>query len=107
MFFYATAFDKVVIGWNVCKVSDGILLDGNFYLMFHGSGQSGTNLEPPANGECIPCPANTTSGSGEYVQGQNPCTVLCLDNGSFGTALDLWFSNSTLATITYGNITDW
>ena len=102
MFYGATAFDKDVIGWNVCKVSDG-----NFIDMFLDSGQPTANLEPDANGPCVACPAGTTSGSGEYVEGQNPCTVLCLDNGSFGTALDLWFSDSILATITYGNITDW
>ena len=31
----------------------------------------------------------------------------CLDNGSFNTALDLWFSDPDSATITYGNIADW
>ena len=76
MFYFAIVFDKVVIGWNVCKVSDGILLDNNFYLMFTLSGQSGTTLEPNANGECIACPAGTTSGSGQYVQGGNNCTSL-------------------------------
>ena len=103
MFYEATAFVKNVTVWNVCKVSDG-----NFGSMFFNSGQPETDLVPPANGECIACPANSTSGSGEYVEGQNPCNNLpCLDNGSFNTALDLWFSNSTLAASTYGNIEDW
>jgi hypothetical protein len=69
MFRDATAFDKDVTVWNVCKVSDG-----NFYDMFYDSGQPETDLEPDANGECIDCPAGTTSGSGMYVEGQNNCT---------------------------------
>jgi hypothetical protein len=108
MFYGATDFDKDVIGWNVCKVLTTPLPDGNFAFMFDSSGQPGTTLEPNANGACIACPANSTSGSGEYVRGQNPCNNLpCLDNGNFNTALGLWFSNPTLAESTYGNITDW
>jgi hypothetical protein len=68
MFYEASSFEKDVTGWNVCNV-------GNFDDMFEDSGQpSGTTLEPNANGECIACPNGTTSGSGEYVQGQNNCT---------------------------------
>ena len=101
MFTTASAFEKDVTGWNVCKVD-------NFQNMFGNSGQPGTNLEPDTNGACIACPANSFSGSGEYVRGQNPCNNLpCLDNGNFNTALGLWFSNPTLAESTYGNITDW
>ena len=103
MFYGATAFDKVVTIWNVCKVQDG-----NFQGMFEGSGQSSTNLEPDANGECIDCPAGTTSGSGKYVEGQNPCNNLpCLDDSTFRTALAAWFFDSTSATSEYGNIKDW
>jgi hypothetical protein len=69
MFYEATAFVKNVTVWNVCKVQDG-----NFEGMFEDSGQSSTTLVPDANGECIPCPADTTSGSGKYVQGGNNCT---------------------------------
>jgi hypothetical protein len=97
MFYYATDFDKEVTGWNVCKVD-------NFVGMFSDSGQSSTTLEPPENGECIDCPSGTTSGSGEYVQGQNPC---CLNDSGFRIALALWFSDPTLAESTYGNIKDW
>jgi hypothetical protein len=67
MFYAASAFVKDVTVWNVCKVD-------NFDSMFTGSGQPETDLVPDANGECIPCPSGTTSGSGEYVQDQNPCT---------------------------------
>ena len=115
MFYGATDFDKDVIGWNVCKVLTTPLPDGNFAFMFDSSGQPGTTLEPNANGACIACPADSTSGSGEYVNGGNPCNNLpCLDNGSsnipelyFNTALTLWFSDPTLAASTYGNIKDW
>ena len=69
MFYGATAFDKVVTGWNVCKVSAGYFFD-----MFGASGQSSTNLVPPANGACIVCPPGLTSGSGNYVEYGNPCT---------------------------------
>ena len=31
----------------------------------------------------------------------------CLDDITFPTALDAWFSDPTSATSTYGNITDW
>jgi hypothetical protein len=67
MFYNAYAFDKNVTVWNVCKVDD-------FQNMFANSGQPTTNLEPPANGECIDCPNGTTSGSGKYVTGGNNCT---------------------------------
>ena len=69
MFEGAIAFVKDVKVWNICKVQDG-----NFEGMFEDSGQSSTTLVPDANGECIDCPAGTTSGSGKYVQGQNNCT---------------------------------
>jgi hypothetical protein len=97
MFNTASAFDKDVTVWNVCKVD-------YFDDMFTGSGQPTTNLEPPENGKCIACPAGTTSGSGKYVEGQNPC---CLNDSSFRSALDLWFSSPTRAKIKYGNIKDW
>ena len=98
MFYYATSFDKDVKGWNVCKVSSWV-------EMFRFSGQpKGTTLKPNANGKCIPCPAGTTSGSGKYVQGQNPC---CLNDKGFRTALTAWFSDSTSATRIYGPIKDW
>ena len=101
MFNSAFAFNKDVTGWNVCNV-------GDFTDMFVGSGQATTTLVPDANGQCIACPANYNSGSGEYIQGGNPCKYLsCLDNGSFRTALDLWFSDPTSATNTYGIIEDW
>ena len=99
MFYGANAFVKDVKVWNVCKV-----LAGKFEGMFEGSGQGETNLVPDANGECIACPAETTSGSGKYVQGQNPC---CLNDISFRKALALWFSDSNSAASTYGNIKDW
>jgi hypothetical protein len=67
MFYYASDFVKNVTVWNVCNV-------GNFYSMFTNSGQAETDLVPDANGECIACPAGTTSGSGKYVEGQNNCT---------------------------------
>ena len=67
MFYTASAFDKNVTVWNVCKV-------GNFVDMFLDSSQSSTNLVPPANGACIVCPTGLTSGSGKYVDGGNPCT---------------------------------
>jgi hypothetical protein len=103
MFNGATDFDKDVIGWNVCKVSAG-----NFIFMFTGSGQPETDLEPDANGQCIDCPGGSTSGSGKYVEGQNPCNNLpCLDDSTFYPALNLWFSNPASATSTYGNIKDW
>jgi hypothetical protein len=66
MFNGASAFVKNVTVWNVCKVSDG-----GFDSMFTDSGLAGTTLE---NGICIVCPSGTTSGSGEYVTGGNPCT---------------------------------
>ena len=69
MFYAASAFVKDVTVWNVCKVQDDY-----FEGMFEDSGQPETDLEPDANGECIDCPAGTTSGSGEYVQGGNNCT---------------------------------
>ena len=102
MFYEARDFTKDVTGWNVCNVA-------NFDDMFRGSGQPNTTLVPPANGECIACPEGYNSGSGEYVDGGNTCTPIlpCLDDITFRKALDLWFSNSTLATSTYGNITDW
>jgi hypothetical protein len=102
MFYYASDFVKNVTVWNVCNVGPSY-----FQGMFTGSGQPETDLVPDANGECIACPAGTTSGSGKYVEGQNPCSQPCFDNSSFRTALALWFTNSTLATITYGDITDW
>ena len=67
MFYYATAFNQDVTVWNICNVD-------NFDFMFVGSGQPTTNLVPDTNGKCIECPAGTTSGSGEYVEGQNNCT---------------------------------
>ena len=67
MFEGAIAFVKDVTVWNVCKVD-------NFDDMFTDSGLAGTTLEPPENGACIDCPSGTTSGSGEYVTGGNPCT---------------------------------
>ncbi|GMI37891.1 hypothetical protein TrCOL_g5125 [Triparma columacea] len=73
--------------------------------MFYDSGQETTTLVPNANGKCIACPAGTTSGSGKYVEGQNPCP--CLIDSGFRTALALWFSDPALATSTYGNIEDW
>jgi hypothetical protein len=69
MFEGASAFDEDVKGWNVCKVPGT-----NFNDMFLYSGQEDTTLVPPANGECIACPANSTSGSGKYVEGGNNCT---------------------------------
>jgi hypothetical protein len=66
MFYDASAFDKDVIGWNVCKVSSGGFLD-----MFTGSGQPGNDL---STGTCVDCPTDTFSGSGQYVQGGNNCT---------------------------------
>jgi hypothetical protein len=69
MFYDASAFVEDVKVWNICKVPIGY-----FYEMFTSSGQDGTSLIPPANGICTFCPAGTTSGSGEYVQGQNNCT---------------------------------
>ena len=103
MFYKAYAFKKDVKGWNVCKVS-AANDDEGFRAMFEDSGQPSTTLKPPANGECIACPAGATSGSGKYVQGQNPC---CLNDSGFRTAVDLWFSNQPLAISTYGNIADW
>ena len=64
MFYAASAFVKDVTVWNVCKVD-------NFVDMFANSGQSSTSLFPAV---CINCPADTTSGSGKYVQGGNNCT---------------------------------
>jgi hypothetical protein len=69
MFTGATAFDKDVKGWNVCKVGPDY-----FDSMFTDSGLAGTTLKPPENGICTPCPSGTTSGSGEYVTDGNPCT---------------------------------
>ena len=97
MFFDARAFVKDVTVWNVCNV-------GSFDSMFTNSGQPKTDLKPDANGKCIDCPAGTTSGSGKYVQGQNPC---CLNDKGFRTALTAWFSDSTSATRIYGPIKDW
>jgi hypothetical protein len=109
MFYGASVFVEDVRVWNVCKVQRTSLPDGNFGNMFTYSGQPDTNLEPDANGPCIACPnVCLTSGSGEYVYGQNPCTpVPSLSNGGFNNALFLWFSNQPLAASTYGNITDW
>ena len=70
MFYGADAFDKVVTVWNICNVDTGYGFQG----MFSASGQPTANLVPNANGECIDCPDGTTSGSGKYVSGQNPCT---------------------------------
>ena len=66
---FATLGVEDVTVWNICKV-----LDGNFQGMFTNAGQPDTNLVPPANGICTPCPSGTTSGSGEYVTGGNNCT---------------------------------
>jgi hypothetical protein len=68
MFYTASAFDKNVTVWNVCKV-------GNFVDMFMGTSQDGVvDMKPPANGACIVCPTGLTSGSGNYVEYGNPCT---------------------------------
>ena len=69
MFAEASAFVKDVTVWNVCKVPANFFSD-----MFTDSGQPDTDLVPDANGECIDCPAGTTSGSGQYVQDGNNCT---------------------------------
>ena len=103
MFNGASVFDKDVTVWNICKVNNGL-----FDSMFTNSGQAETDLVPNANGECIACPAGTTSGSGKYVEGQNPCNNLpCLDDSTFKPTVALWFSDPTSATNTYGNIKDW
>ena len=104
MFYGTSLFNKDVTVWNICKVGTG-----DFTSMFTDSGQPETDLVPDANGKCIECPnVCFISGSGLFVEGQNPCTpVPSLDNSSFRKALALWFSNQALATITYGSITDW
>ena len=109
MFYGASVFVEDVRVWNVCKVQRTPLPDGYFGNMFTYSGQEDTSLVPPTNGPCMQCPnVCLTSGSGGHVYGQNPCTpVPSLSNSGFNNALTAWFSNSTLATKTYGSITDW
>jgi surface protein len=64
MFGSASNFNHDISGWNVCACTD-------FNGMFYGSGYSGSSLSTT---QCTGCPSGRyTEGTGEYVQGGNPC----------------------------------
>ena len=94
--FIASAFDKVVTGWNVCKV-----FGSGFDSMFDDSGQPSTNLEPPANGACIDCPTNTFSGS-TFTFTAQPAGLSNYDwnfgDGSTGSGLNVTHTYSNIGT---------
>ncbi|GMI41903.1 hypothetical protein TrCOL_g13673 [Triparma columacea] len=64
MFKSASDFNQDISGWNVCACT-------YFSSMFYGSGYSGSSLSTT---QCTGCPSGRyTEGTGEYVQGGNPC----------------------------------
>jgi surface protein len=69
-------------------------------------GKKGTTPQPTESPTPTPTPAPTPAPTLAPTTPQ-PTATPCLNDVTFRTALTAWFYNSTNATSTYGNITDW